>query len=78
MIQCTNLKCKYRNDKGKCTCKNVNLTFWNVATFNMGNKDFLECKSFKEDREYLRLKETIGDKLKVEWFEESILDKGEE
>ncbi len=59
-ISCADLRCKYRNDKGKCTCKNVNLSSWSVNTVNMGRKDFLECKSFEYDEKYLEM----GEKLK--------------
>lgn len=59
-ISCADLRCKYRNDKGKCTCKKVELSAWNVNTVNMGRKDFLECKSFEYDEEYLEM----GEKLK--------------
>lgn len=45
MVYCADLRCKYRNDKGKCTCKTVNLSAWSVNTVNMGYKDFLKCKS---------------------------------
>lgn len=55
MIYCADLRCKYRNDKGKCTCKSVNLSAWSVNTVNMGKKDFLECKSFEVDKTYLEL-----------------------
>ena len=59
MINCTNLKCKYMSGENKCNCKNIILSYWNVATRNMGNKDFLECKSFKIDKEYQRLENNI-------------------
>lgn len=55
MISCADLRCKYRNDKGKCTCKKVELSAWDVNTVNMGRKDFLECKSFEYDEAYIRL-----------------------
>ena len=60
MVSCADLRCKYRNDKGKCTCKKVELSAWSVNTVNMGRKDFLECKSFEYDEEYLEM----GEKLK--------------
>ena len=60
MVSCADLRCKYRNDKGKCTCKKVELSSWSVNTVNMGRKDFLECKSFEYDEEYLEM----GEKLK--------------
>jgi hypothetical protein len=47
MIECTDLRCKYCNDKGKCTNKNVKLTAHGVNTRNQGFKNFLECKSFE-------------------------------
>lgn len=57
MIKCARLECKYRSDRtGNCQCKKVILSAWNVATVNMGRKDFLECKSFEESDEYIRLK----------------------
>lgn len=60
MIECSNLKCKYRNDKnGKCECKKLKLVSWTVNTTNMGFKDYLECKSFEEDEEYNELKNTL-------------------
>lgn len=60
MVYCADLRCKYQNDKGKCTAKKVELTAWGVNTLYMGKKDFLECKSFEYDEEYIRL----GKKLK--------------
>lgn len=55
MIICSDLRCRYRNSKGKCTCKSVSLSAWSVSTVNMGRKDFLECKSFEFDKTYLEL-----------------------
>lgn len=57
MIKCARLECKYRSDKtGNCQCKKVILSSWNVSTTNMGRKEFLECKSFEESEEYIKLK----------------------
>ena len=57
MIKCARIECKYRSDKtGTCKCKKVILSSWNVMTLHMGRKDFLECKSFEESEEYIRLK----------------------
>lgn len=61
MIYCADLRCKYRDNKGKCTCKKVILSSWNVNTINMGRKDFWECKSFKYDEEYLDLAKKLID-----------------
>ena len=60
MIKCARIECKYRSDKtGNCQCKKVMLSSWNVATLNMGRKDFLECKSFEESDEYIRFKRVM-------------------
>jgi hypothetical protein len=67
MIYCADLRCKYRNDKGKCISKKVNLSSWSVNTVNMGQKDFWECKSFEYDDKYIYL----GKKMK----ELGIIDK---
>lgn len=57
MIKCGRIECKYRSDRtGSCKCKNVMLSSWCVATVNMGRKEFLECKSFEESEEYIRIK----------------------
>ena len=67
MISCGNIECKYRNKRGHCTHKHLELSSWSVHTVNMGVKDFLECKSFEYDEEYIKL----GEKMK----ELGIIDK---
>ena len=47
MIECTDLRCKYCNDKNRCTNKNVELIAHEVNTKYQGFKYFLECKSFE-------------------------------
>ena len=47
MIECTNLRCKYCNDKYRCTNKKVELVAHGVNTSYQGFKHFLECKSFE-------------------------------
>lgn len=48
MVECTDLRCKYCNDKNKCTNKNVQLIAHGVNTKYQGFKNFLECKSFEK------------------------------
>ena len=60
MIICGDLRCKYRNNKGKCTCKKVIISAWSIHTTNMSLKDMHECKSFEFDEEYLKLKEKVN------------------
>jgi len=65
MITCSDLRCRYRSDKGKCTCKKVVLSLNGVHTKNMGFLHLLKCNNFEFDDEYLRLKENIEDLLIV-------------
>lgn len=59
-VYCADNRCKYRNENtGACKCKKVMLSAWNVATKNMGRKDFLECKSFEYSKDYLELKQKM-------------------
>lgn len=62
MIKCTDLRCKYYKDC-KCTCKNVNLTYWSIHTLYNGVKDMLECKSFEYSKKYLEMKEKLEEIL---------------
>lgn len=60
MIKCARIECKYRSERtGSCQCKKVVLSAWNVATMNMGRKDFLECKSFEESDKSKELREKL-------------------
>ena len=60
MINCARLECKYCSDKtGNCKCKKVILSSWNIATVNMGRKEFLEYKSYEESEESIRLKKKM-------------------
>ena len=63
MIRCADLRCKYWK-KNKCTCKNVELAYWNINTTFEGRKDMLECKSFEFDKEYLEMKKKIEEIFK--------------
>lgn len=62
-VICSNLKCKYMNDKGKCTCKKIELSLNGIHTLNQGYQDFLRCNSFKKDEEYSRLEKKIKELL---------------
>ena len=47
MVKCYDLRCKYCNDKYKCTNKNVELEYNGINTKNQGYKHLLKCKSFE-------------------------------
>ena len=59
MIHCYDMRCKYCNDKYKCTNKNVKLVFHGVETKFQGFKHFLECKSFEEHYLYKSAMELV-------------------
>lgn len=72
MIKCARVECKYRSNRtGNCQCKKVILSAWNVATVNMGRKDFLECKSFEESEEYIRIKNELKELGILEYEKEN-------
>lgn len=48
MIYCYDERCKYCNDKCKCTNKKVELSFHGVNTKYQGFQHYLKCKSFEE------------------------------
>ena len=59
MIYCYNMKCKYCNDKYKCTNKKVELNYCGVNTVNQGYQDYLKCKSFEESDLYKNTMELL-------------------
>lgn len=72
MIKCARLECKYRSDRtGNCQCKKVLLSSWSVSTVHMGRKEFLECKSFEESEEYIRLKNKLKELGILEYEKEN-------
>lgn len=52
MIYCTDMRCKYNNDKNKCTNKKVQLNFMGINTVNQGYQHLLKCESFEESELY--------------------------
>lgn len=65
-IKCSNLKCKYRNDRGNCKAKNLTLVLNSVCTLFQGQQDYLKCKSFEIDEDYIKLKNKIDKLLGVD------------
>lgn len=47
MVKCYDLRCKYCNNKYKCTNKNVELEYIGINTKYQGYKHLLKCKSFE-------------------------------
>ena len=60
-VYCSNLKCKYMNDKNMCKNKEIELEFNNICTINQGRQDFLKCKSYEKSEVYARLEERIAE-----------------
>ena len=59
MVYCYNMKCKYCNEKNKCTNKKITLNFIGINTKYQGFKELLECKSFEESEMSLKLKKIL-------------------
>lgn len=68
MVYCYDMRCKYCNDKYKCTNKNVELNYVGINTIHQGYRHFLECKSFEESELYKNTMELLQkiDNKKVE------------
>jgi len=65
MIYCYDMRCKYCNDRYKCTNKKVELNYFGINTKYQGYKHLLECKSFEESSLYkntMEMLERIKDK----------------
>ena len=58
-VECSNLKCKYMSDKGKCERGKINLSLMGVHTINMGFQDYLKCNSYEIDKEYRELEKKV-------------------
>lgn len=56
IIHCANIKCKYCNDKYKCTNKKVELNCVGINTIHQGFQELLKCTSFEESNLYKRAK----------------------
>jgi hypothetical protein len=60
MVYCYDMRCKYCNDKYKCTNKKVELYYHGINTKYQGYQDYLKCKSFEESELY---------KNTIEWLQ---------
>ena len=73
MIKCARIECKYRSERtGNCQCKKLILSDWSVATVNMGRKQFLECKSYEESEESIRLKNKMRELGIIDYIEKTV------
>jgi len=62
-VYCSNLKCKYMNDKNICTAKTIVLSLNGIHTTNQGYQDFLKCKTYKISSEYEELQNKVNELL---------------
>lgn len=60
MIHCYDMRCKYCNDKYKCTNKNIELNYVGINTKYQGFRNLLECKSFEYSELYKNAIEFIS------------------
>lgn len=50
-IYCASIDCKFCNEKGVCTAKNVELSWHSVMTVNEGRQYFNKCKAYELSEE---------------------------
>lgn len=67
MIYCYNMKCKYCNDKYKCTNKKVELEYHGVNTKYQGFQNYLKCKSYEEHPLYEKAMELVRKMEENKW-----------
>lgn len=60
MIYCSDFRCKYCNDKNKCTNKNVNLSLMGINTLYQGYQHLLKCESFEEHPYGKKIREALA------------------
>ena len=60
-VVCAYADCKYNSDTHVCKCKTLNLSEWNVATVNMGRKEFWECKQYEKSEDAKALEDMFKD-----------------
>jgi hypothetical protein len=58
-VYCGNIKCENCSTKNICKAKEIDLELHGVNTTYQGFQDFLKCKSFKESKEYIEIKEML-------------------
>lgn len=46
-IHCAALECKFCNDKGICTAKEISLSWHSVNTVHEGRQEYNRCKSYE-------------------------------
>lgn len=63
MVTCYDMRCKYCNDKYKCTNKNIELNYVGINTKYQGYKHLLECKSYEPSELYNKTMNLL-DKIK--------------
>lgn len=48
-VVCAYTKCKYNNEKHRCTAKEIAMSWHSVMTVWEGRQEFLKCKNYEPD-----------------------------
>ena len=60
-VYCADVSCRFCNDDGVCTAKNIALAWSSVMTMYEGRQEFNKCKSYEESEFAKRAKKFFRD-----------------
>ena len=60
-VTCPCVECIYNGRRNKCTAKNINLTFRNMATVNEGRVDMWICDKYEQTEIFKGLEKIMQD-----------------
>lgn len=65
-VTCPCVECIHNGKRNKCTAKNINLTFRNMATVNDGIVDMWVCNKYEKSESYRKYEEYLKTHFAVE------------
>lgn len=65
-VTCPCVECIHNGRRNKCTAKNINLTFRNMATINEGRIDMLICNKYEKSDFCKRFEEDLKNNFGLE------------
>lgn len=64
-IYCADESCKYNNDKGICTKKEINLNWSSIVTVHDGRQEYNKCVAYEKSDTAIRIEEFVKEYFKI-------------
>lgn len=64
-IYCAAVDCEFCNDKGRCTAKEVALSWNSVVTMNDGRQTFNTCRTFQKSQQAAYLEKVFMAQMRM-------------